>query len=206
MTEKLLAYDRAVVPHCGAPEGCDRRPIARGLCGKHWQRWRKTADDSELHSPPASLQEAFDRHPKTRVASGCLEWGGPATPDGYGTMYFDGKTQYAHRVAYELANGPIPEGHEGDHRCLNNRCVDEKHIRPATHKQNTEHRSGAYSNSLTGVRGITYDRKRRQYRARVKHNYQEIHVGRFDTLAEAEAAVIEKRRELFTHNDEDRAA
>ena len=205
--DHVRAYDHSVVPQivrqCSVV-GCGRMgKLTRGLCRKHYQRWLKTADPSELHRPPESLQEAFDRHPKTRVTSGCLEWGGPATHDGYGVLCYGGKNYYAHRVAYELEHGPIPLGLEGDHRCLNTRCVEASHIRAITHKQNTEHRRGAYSNSLTGVRGVTYDAGRRKYQARVKHNYREIHVGRFDTLAEAEAAVVMKRRELFTHNDKD---
>lgn len=25
-------------------EGCERRPVGRGWCRKHWQRWRRTGD------------------------------------------------------------------------------------------------------------------------------------------------------------------
>lgn len=72
-----------------------------------------------------------------------------------------------------------------------------------THKQNTENRAGAPANSTTGVRGVYFISKNR-YEAKVRHNGKRIHVGRFDTLEEAEAAVIAKRNELYTHNDLDR--
>ena len=154
---------------------------------------------------PKTLREALDRHRASEPDSrGCIAWAGAHVPAGYGILSFGGVRYYAHCAAYEVAYGSIPDGHEVDHRCLNPRCINPEHLRACTHKQNAEHRQGAYSNSLTGVRGITYDAKRRQYRARVKHNYREIHVGRFSTLAEAEAAVIAKRNELFTHNDLDR--
>lgn len=38
--------------------------------------------------------------------------------------------------------------------------------------------------------------------ARVKHNGVLYSAGQYDTIAEAEAAVIAKRNELFTHNQE----
>ncbi|MGK9270506.1 HNH endonuclease [Williamsia muralis] len=140
-----------------------------------------------------------------RENAGCLEWTGRQIGDGYGRLFFR-RNLYAHRVAFELRNGPIPVGMYVDHRCHNKLCVNADHLRLATPKQNQEHRKGANSNSLTGARGITYDRTRRQYCARIKHNYVEHHIGRFDTLEEAEVAASQYRRKLFTHNDKDRAA
>ena len=26
---------------CTAPEGCNRRPVARGMCKRHWTQWRR---------------------------------------------------------------------------------------------------------------------------------------------------------------------
>jgi hypothetical protein len=108
----------------------------------------------------------------------------------------------AHRYAYELMVGPIEA--RLDHRCLNRLCVNPEHLRPATAKQNNENRAGAQANSLTGVRGVTFDAGKRKYRARVRHNRQLIHVGWFHTIEEAETAVVAKRNELFTHNELDR--
>lgn len=51
--------------------------------------------------------------------------------------------------------------------------------------------------------GITYDRTRNQYRARIKHNHREIHLGRFKSADAAMAAVAEARRHFFTHSDMD---
>ncbi len=47
-------------------------------------------------------------------------------------------------------------------------------------------------------------RRRRLWRARVEHAGRAIHLGTFDTIAAASAAVTAKRLELFTHNDADR--
>lgn len=42
----------------------------------------------------------------------------------------------AHRVAYELVVGPIPEGLEIDHLCRTRSCVRPDHLDPVTHAEN----------------------------------------------------------------------
>lgn len=194
-------------PKSCSVEGCGLTYFTRGYCTKHWRElWRPNAGD-KLGCTYLSLQEAFDTKPMTTEANGCIIWGGNTSgyaPRQYGVLTFKGGRRFAHRVAYELRYGPIPRSMDIDHRCHVRLCVNPDHLRLASRKQNLEHRSGANLNSQTGHRGITYDKVRNQYRARVKHNYKEIHVGRFDTIEEAVAAVAEKRRELFTHSNMDR--
>jgi len=192
---------------CGV-EGCGLTYFSRSYCTKHWHElWRSKASDDQLGYQYQTLQEAFDTKPKTVQPKGCIIWDGNTSgyaPGQYGVLTFRNKRRFAHRVAYELRHGPIPRGQDIDHLCHTRLCVNPDHLRLASRKQNLEHRSGANLNSQTGHRGITYDKSRNQYRARVKHNYMEIHVGRFDTIEEAVAAVAEKRRELFTHSNMDR--
>jgi len=153
-----------------------------------------------------SLHAAFNHWPAESGENGCVIWGGNRSgyaPGQYGKLNYGGKRLFAHRAAYELKHGPIPEGMRVDHLCHVRLCVNPDHLRLATQKQNQEHRKDANYNSLTGSRGITFDKGRSKYRVRVKHNYKEIHVGRFDTLEEAEAAAAKARRQLFTHSDKD---
>ena len=122
----------------------------------------------------------------------------------------------AHRFAYELLVGPIPEGMELDHRSTcPKRCVNPAHVRPTTHKQNHENRAGATVNSSSGVRGVVWNKRKKTWQAYMKHHQKGVYVGQFAVcgpgqrlgwlaLEQAEAAVIAKRNELFTHNDADR--
>src|SRR5689334_1618535 len=66
----------------------------------------------------------------------CCEWRGATLPKGYGYFYASGRMYYAHRVAYELANGPIADGHVVRHRCDNPRCVRPSHLLAGTQKDN----------------------------------------------------------------------
>ena len=61
-----------------------------------------------------------------------------ATAQGYGRINAGGRgvPLQAHRVAYELLVGPIPEGLELDHLCRDRRCVNPQHLEPVTHREN----------------------------------------------------------------------
>ena len=67
---------------------------------------------------------------------GCWIWTTSLNPDGYGRVWFDGKTRSPHRVVYELLVGPIPAGLELDHLCRNRPCVNPAHLEPVTHGEN----------------------------------------------------------------------
>lgn len=66
--------------------------------------------------------------------TGCLTWDRTG-PGGYGHLTFRGR-QLAHRLAWEVRHGPIPEGRVIDHLCHNRGCIEPDHLRVATREQN----------------------------------------------------------------------
>lgn len=73
---------------------------------------------------------------KYRTDGKCWIWSGYKNQKGYGALKFRGKSTLAHRAAYELLVGPIPDGLEIDHKCRNRLCVNPLHLEPVTHKEN----------------------------------------------------------------------
>jgi len=84
-------------------------------------------------------------HLWTLNEDGCWAWTGATAGPGYGQF---GRNGLAHRVAYERAFGPIPEGMEIDHLCRNRRCVNPDHLDAVSHEENLR-RSG-HPHALSG--------------------------------------------------------
>lgn len=60
--------------------------------------------------------------------TGCWEWNGCLSSDGYGSGRIDGKSVRLHRWSYSYHVGPIPDGHEIHHTCRNRRCFNPDHL------------------------------------------------------------------------------
>ncbi len=70
------------------------------------------------------------------IPSGCWDYMGTKGNNGYGCLWHDGHSTFAHRFAYQLFVGPIPEGLEIDHLCRNRKCVNPDHLETVTKKEN----------------------------------------------------------------------
>lgn len=68
--------------------------------------------------------------------NGCWVRAGWRNPHGYTQGSLDGKKKLAHRIAYELTYGPVPEGHEIDHLCRNRACCNPDHLEAVTRREN----------------------------------------------------------------------
>lgn len=65
----------------------------------------------------------------------CWVWTG-ATDGRYGQISKDGRRQKAHRVSWEMVNGPMPPEMDACHKCDVTRCVRPDHIFPGTPSEN----------------------------------------------------------------------
>lgn len=74
---------------------------------------------------------------KVRLEGDCWIFTGSKTYHGYPRIII-GSTQvhFAHRVMWELKNGPVPDGLELDHLCRNRACVNPDHLEPVSHREN----------------------------------------------------------------------
>lgn len=66
--------------------------------------------------------------------SGCWLWQGAQSP--YGQFSIGGRLELAHRHAYQVLVGPIPEGLEIDHLCRTPPCVNPLHMEAVTRSVN----------------------------------------------------------------------
>lgn len=68
---------------------------------------------------------------------GCWLWSGTKSEKGYGLFRIDGKPKRAHRIAYEMIVGDVPEGFTLDHLCRVPGCVNPAHLEIVTSQENT---------------------------------------------------------------------
>lgn len=68
--------------------------------------------------------------------AGCWIWMASCSSGGYGMVSHNGKPAGAHRVAYELLVGPIPDGLDIDHLCRVRCCCNPAHMEPVTRRVN----------------------------------------------------------------------
>lgn len=122
---------------CTIP-GCGREHNARGWCQAHYKRWVQHGDPLGESFPwPGRFWRKVVR------TESCWLWTGATGPDGYGRSSDDsGAIRLAHRIAYVLSIGPIPDDRPHlDHLCRIRRCVRPDHLEPVTQRVNNQRAS-----------------------------------------------------------------
>jgi hypothetical protein len=173
----------------------------RGLCGTHYARWAKRG--TTVLPPKPSIAERLSRG--SHREGDCIVWSKPNGSTGYGQLSVGNVRRYVHRLAFELHNGPIPDGMVIDHRCYNRACLNPEHLAAVSNKENLENRHCPNVNNTSGALGVYHDRRRGTWVAYVWHEKRRHFGGSYRSLVEAEAAVIRLRLELYTNNLHDRS-
>jgi hypothetical protein len=100
---------------------------------------------------------------KVDKSGDCWLWLGTKTTAGYGCIRyqqnFEKALYMAHRLAYELLIGSIPEGLTLDHLCRNPPCVNPAHLDPCGPGENARraNQAGYFGNPNTCRRGHDWD-------------------------------------------------
>jgi hypothetical protein len=103
------------------------------MCQKHYDRLRNRGTVEPLVAPSPAERIAAHVAPG---ADGCIEWTGKVDRKGYGRISIEGRQFFAHRVTWELANGPIPDGMCVCHHCDNPPCCNVAHLFLGTIRDN----------------------------------------------------------------------
>jgi hypothetical protein len=89
----------------------------------------------KLNSRGTILERLFGRFDYD-TDTHCWEWTGAISAGKYGSIYYQGRMQKAHRVAWLLLKGDIPDGLDLDHLCRNTKCCNPEHLEPVTRSEN----------------------------------------------------------------------
>lgn len=103
---------------------------------------------------------------------------------GYVSIIYKRKWYRAHRIIWEMHNGPIPDGMEIDHidhNILNNLL---NNLRLVSRTDNMRNRSIA-SNNTSGVMGVSWDNKSNKWRVRISDKGKRKLIGFFEDFDDA---------------------
>lgn len=133
-------------------DGCGKAHFGRGLCKMHHSRLRRFGVLTASTDRGASPEEKFWARANPTDGGRCWLWSGTINViSGYGYLTVNGRSTLAHRFAYELLVGPIPEGLHVDHvyarGCRSRHCVNPAHLEPVTQDENN--RRAAEANRRT---------------------------------------------------------
>ena len=114
---------------------------------------------------------------------------------GYYRASFMGKQYRAHRIAWALYYGEMPDGvidHINRNRLDNRIC----NLRNVGWKENAINIS-SQRNNTSGVRGVVRRSDGKKWVAQITVNYKNVYLGSFDTIDEAKKARVKAEERFF---------
>ena len=119
--------------------------------------------------------------------------------DGYIRIHTNGRQYGAHRLAWLYIHGVEPE-HQIDH--INGNPSDNRivNLRQATALENAQNIRKPQKNNTHGNLGVTYDPKKKLWRARIGFNGIRKYIGKFKTQEQAAQAYLKAKRAMHPFN------
>lgn len=99
----------------------------------HYRRWLNNGDP-QVARLTYDVGERLEKYGEPQGE--CLVWTKKTDNWGYGVTSLEGRSYRVHRLVWERANGPIPEGMLICHTCDNPPCYFLKHLFLGTHQDN----------------------------------------------------------------------
>lgn len=114
--------------HCGKPCLKSGKYCSQACFYSH----RRNPDQADV------AKRFWEKVHKGDAADACWVWVASTTRRGYGTIRIGGRQLAAHRLSWELHNGPISDGLFVCHRCDNPMCVRPDHLWLGSHTENMQ--------------------------------------------------------------------
>lgn len=148
-----------------------------------------------------NVYERFEKYvDRSGGPDSCHLWNGLKNYKGYGSFGFGDNYRMtgAHRVAYILYVGSVPDGMVVMHSCDNPACVNHRHLSIGSIADNT--RDAANKFRLAGSnQGLPFGarRSRNGFTAQLRIGGRTRYLGFYATAEEASAVAIAKKAELY---------
>jgi hypothetical protein len=210
-----MAGPNTTVQLCKIPGCANSRHRAKDVCNAHYLRmYRHGTYDLTFRSilDEPLTQERLKRCLSYAPETGVFRWLvaprighviGSKPRNGANShrlsIRLDGKSYYAHRLAWLYVYGKWPIGmiDHIDGNANNNRIAN---LREATRSQNNQNQRRASVRSRTGMLGVVPVPSTGKFSAQIVFDGRSIHLGTFETPDEAHAAYVDAKRKYHPFN------
>lgn len=147
------------------------------------------------------LETFVDTEDLEKIQKHPYKWG-PKFSKNTQTHYVNARHSKNKRLFLHRFILKTPEGYFTDHidgNTLNNR---KSNLRVCTIAENNQNKKAAYSNSKSGIRGVSFHKQTRKWQADLQMNGKTKYIGLYNSLKDAEIAIKKARALLMPFSQE----